>query len=140
MGFFMRRTGEPELAADLTERTPLPGSSPARCRRKGHCNHQPDGALQTMTSRDAFVTLQERAGGSSSGFPPRPASFERRARADDGSFADCLQGRPDLTTFWLPFSDEGHNLYALVVIGRDAPREVQTETFAILDRLRFEPR
>jgi hypothetical protein len=108
--------------------------------RKGHCNHQPDGALRRMTSRDAFVTLQERAGGSSAGFPPRPASFEQRARADDTDFAECLQGRPDLSTFWLPFSDKGHNLYALVVIGRDAPARVQAETFAILDLLRFERR
>jgi hypothetical protein len=108
--------------------------------RKGHCNHQPDGALQSMTSRDAFVTLQERAGGASAGFPRRPVSFEQRARADDGNFESCFQGRPDLTTFWLPFRDRGHNLYALVVIGRDAPHEVQAETFAILDLLRFEPR
>jgi hypothetical protein len=107
--------------------------------RKGHCNHQPDGALQSMTSRDAFVTLQERAGGGAAGFPPRPASFEQRARADDGNVERCVQGRRDLTTFWFPFSDRGHNLYALVVIGRDAPRKVRAETFAILDRLRFEP-
>jgi hypothetical protein len=109
---------------------------------KGSCSHVPAGALQTMGSADGFVSVQERGrapGSSWSDFPPRPEHFADEAVAERGDIAGCLGDRPGLLEFWLPFTDAGRHFYAMVVLGADAPPQVRTQAFEVLDSLRFDP-
>jgi hypothetical protein len=52
----------------------------------------------------------------------------------------CLDAKPRPIAYWLPFSDAGRRFYALLVLGRDAPASIRAEAFAILDRIRFDPK
>lgn len=109
---------------------------------EGRCSHLPDGAVGSMRSTDALVSVQERrlddAGQAPAPtFAPRPPSFEQAA-ADRSEIGGCL-GDDAIETRWIPFADAGRNFYALVVLGRDVAPATRAQAFAILDRLRFHP-
>jgi hypothetical protein len=109
--------------------------------REGTCNHMPDGSLRSMGAADGFVSVEERGRipqGSQGGFPPRPASFGAYAKPSNGDLAVCLGDTPTVE-YWIPFSDANRRFYALVVLGRRAPKQTRDEAFAILDRLQFDP-
>jgi hypothetical protein len=96
-----------------------------------------------MGPADGFVSIQERGrtGRSvTSGFPPRPSSFAARARPERTDIDLCLGVDRHAVAYWMPFSDAGRHFYALVVLGRDAPPSIRAEAFAILDRVRFDPK
>lgn len=115
------------------------GTFPLR-HRESDCSHMPAGALRTMGPGDGFVSIQERGRGRGAGFPPRPSSFAARARPEVTDLALCLDAKPRPIAYWLPFSDAGRRFYALLVLGRDAPASIRAEAFAILDRIRFDPK
>lgn len=111
--------------------------------RAGECSHLPVGALRSMGPRDGFVTILERGRdprSSRAEFPPRPRHFASAARPQlDGDLAACLHGTPGVTGYWLPFTDAGRSLYAVIVLGGEAPPAIRAQAFGILDRLRFDP-
>jgi hypothetical protein len=107
--------------------------------RPSACNHMPTGALRAIGPGDGFVTVEERGrGGSTVGFPARPASFGGTAEQRSGDVAACLGDGSRAHEYWIPFRDAGRRFYALVVLGPRASRQTKEEAFAILDRLRFE--
>lgn len=94
----------------------------------GRCNHQPDGAAADMSSRDAFITLQERRAAHL--FSARPAHF---APATGRRLATCL---PAMESLMFEFSESGRSFHALVYLGHQASRQTKNQVFLILDRLR----
>ena len=99
------------------------------------CQNQPENALEAMTSVDAFVSIQERAGDGEA-YPPRSKAFEDLEASPD-QFEVC--GKPPyVETYWIPFSDEGRNFYLLGAVGdgSDARRE---EMLRVIESLDFAP-
>ena len=92
--------------------------------RQGRCNHQPDGALERMTSTRRL----RHAAGARRGQHARlirrvPAASRCAPAAEDGNFVDCLRGRRDLTDVLAPVPrPEPPSLRA----GRDRPRRNAT--------------
>ena len=88
-----------------------------------------------MRTTDAFLTLQMRRGGGPSGFP-----HGRRASRMPRKRSAATASRAPISPPTGSRSAAGRNFYAHVVLGRDVSARVRGEAFAILDRLRIEPR
>jgi hypothetical protein len=117
----------------------------------GHsCAQFPVAALEAMRPTDAFVTVQERlstegAGlrpgqpwDEAAGFPPRPDEFPPSNSRNVSEVVDCLAAPPVFDHWWFAFNDAGRAFHVLVAIGTNASDQTRSETWAILDSLRFE--
>jgi len=92
-------------------------------------------ALATMTSRDAFISVQE---SSPVGHPAddRPKSFRD---VEDRRCCTGREGDYPFTWWWVPFVDEGRAFYVFVAIGNDASTATTSDAWSIADSLTFEP-
>jgi hypothetical protein len=112
------------------------GTYPLRY-READCAHVPTSALQDLGPGDAFITLQERGNGASSGFPPRPARFGPELGGPSEASACAPDAR--FTDHWFTFSDGGRRFHVEVAFGPAASPTVRAQAWAILDHLRIDP-
>jgi hypothetical protein len=96
-------------------------------------------ALADLTSRDAFVSLQEEGGRPGPFFEDRPDRFGPRPCEDAifGCNPDHWDGAP-FRAWWIPFRDAGKGFYLFVAIGNDATQELRDQAWAVADSLMFE--
>jgi hypothetical protein len=118
---------------------PIAGADP-----RGICDPRSRPALPEFTATDALVTIQESGRGALRlnrlSHPPRPDRFRPDDFEDGSMFTDCFVGDLPVDDHWFGFSDAGRAFHVLVIVGRDARDDVRDEAWAILDRLRFDPR
>jgi hypothetical protein len=97
--------------------------------RRTNCGHLPKSAFQDLSSKDAFISVQESY---ESRFPKRPADF--RAVAHPTRRIDCMpRPRRPIRYYWKLFQDSGRQFYALVVIGTHASATVKNQRWAALN-------
>jgi hypothetical protein len=92
-------------------------------------------ALGSMTSHDAFVSVQESSPVGAPG-DDRPASFR------DAAARRCCSARTGdypSTWWWIPFIDQGRAFSLFVAIGSDAGTRTEDQAWAVADSLSFEP-
>jgi hypothetical protein len=101
-------------------------------------------ALEDMTSKDAFLSLQE-SSAVFAGFEARPGHFG--PLGCDESIYGCrppkelpaaLREAP-FRAWWIPFKDAGRAFYLFVAIGTDATPQLRQQAWAVADSLSFEP-
>jgi hypothetical protein len=103
------------------------GTRPLRYRGTD-CAHLPKSAFQDLSSKDAFISVEESGG---PGFAKRPADF--RTGAHPMRRFDCMPRHAPLRYYWILFRDSGREFYALVVIGTHASVAVKDQTWAALN-------
>jgi len=112
---------------------------PARY-RPTNCTAFAGSAREEIGTHDVFLSILERGSDPSRqewpDFPPRPVHFRPTAtrQAEPG-----CGDRPGTTSEWLPFTDSGRHLYALIAFGREVPTQTRHDTYEILDSLRLDP-
>ncbi|MCU1458909.1 MAG: hypothetical protein JWL73_3001 [Actinomycetia bacterium] len=94
----------------------------------------PAEALSKMRSVDALVWVFETA--ASGGGVPRPAHLDDAA----GSELPCGGGpvAPGIRARWIPFTESGRDIYAVVAVGGDASSERQAQAYALLNSIQFD--
>jgi hypothetical protein len=100
------------------------------------CSHVPVRALEDFGSRDAFISIQERAEPRAGEFEPR-TDFRAPTARRTGRF--CVPDAQRLDD-WLFFSDAGRGFYAIVALGTEASPTTRRELVEVLKSLEFEPR
>ncbi|MCW2991835.1 MAG: hypothetical protein JWM73_2429 [Solirubrobacterales bacterium] len=105
--------------------------------RDADCAHLPVAAMRAAGPTDVFVSIQERAGAARDGFAPRARPFAL-GPADDSEATTCAPDPRPWRSHWVAFTDAGRPLYALVLIGEDAPAERVRELREVLDGLEFD--
>jgi hypothetical protein len=105
------------------------------------CAQLPAAALRRMRATDALVTVQERGKGSPVN-APRPSRFASATFVPVSEIVARPCAGPAFagTLTMAGFSDGPRNLTALVAFGADASPSVRGDAYAILDRMRFDPR
>jgi hypothetical protein len=108
--------------------------------REAACAHMPSSALEDMTPRDAFVTLQERGADAGSrwyDFPARPERFGPELGGPSEA-AQCVPSAR-FSDHWFGFTDGGRHFHVLVAFGPEVSASVRAEAWKILDSLRIDP-
>jgi hypothetical protein len=100
-------------------------------------------ALARIPPDQAFVTVQERAGGRYD-FPRRPDRFAPDPALPGTStwpYMTCVAGKPPIPMldYWFGFHDARRAFHVFVGVGKEAPAEVRREAFELLDTLRLDP-
>src|SRR3954467_9531736 len=105
------------------------------------CASLPAAALRRMRATDALVTVQERGKGSPAN-APRPLHFDSATFSPVSAIvvAPCAGPGFGGSLRMTDFSYGPRNLTALVAVGADASPTVRWQAYAILDRMRFDPR
>jgi hypothetical protein len=103
------------------------------------CAQFPSAALHHMPRDGALVEVEERAGGPSREFAPRPRHFSTAMGTSDIEVVDCVPKPPRFRPRWIEFRDGQRLFYALVAIGTSAPASTRDEAYELLDSLRFDP-
>lgn len=98
------------------------------------CAQYPAAALEAVGPTDSLITIQSLGHyPDSENFPPRGESL-RETGATRSVVQECVpDGQWD--AWWISFSDQGQQFYALVAIGEDATTEQRDETWRLLDTL-----
>jgi hypothetical protein len=96
-------------------------------------------ALEDMTSKDAFLSLQE-SGAGVARFEARPNHFGPLECTESifGCRADNWRDVP-FRAWWIPFEDARRAFYLFVAIGNDAPAALREQTWQVADSLSFLP-
>ncbi len=110
------------------------------------CQHIPVVALESMTARDAFVTVQERPPSAQVdpeiGRPPLPAPLPSNPSArppDNSSEAlHCLAARPPIDFWQFTFSEASRSFHMFVAIGSDAPASLRSQAWAVVASIDFQ--
>jgi hypothetical protein len=101
-------------------------------------------ALEDMTSKDAFLSLQE-SGAVFAGFDARPDHFGPLG-CDESIYGcrppdelpEALRKAP-FRAWWIPFEDKGRAFYLFVAVGIEATPQLRQQAWAVADSILFEP-
>lgn len=114
------------------------GTYPLRY-RPTDCEAFAGSAREDLAPRDVLGVVMERGfdrEGEWLEFTPRPARF---GPTDPRSAEPGCGDRPGTTSDWIPFTDAGRHLYALLVFGSAVTDERRARAYRTLDSLRLDP-
>ncbi len=114
------------------------GTYPLRY-RPTNCEAFAGSAREDLGSRDVLGLVMERGFDRRSEWPefgPRPARF---GPADPRGAEPGCGDRRGTTSDWIPFTDSGRHLYALLVFGAAVTDERREQAYRALDSLRLDP-
>jgi hypothetical protein len=105
--------------------------------RETECQHLPGSVLRDITATDVFLTVQERVSEVAPDvYPGRPDDF-RQKEDQPVEGLECVPEGVPYDAYWIGFSENGRNFYALLAIGKDAGAATRDDAWAALNS--FEP-
>lgn len=110
------------------------------------CSNMPKSAFDAMTSKDAFLSVQERTGSGRNNnayphrklFSPYEMTADSEMKIDPSSGFMCLE-QDDVNVYWFPFRDSGRYFYALIAVGKDADQRTASAPWFVLNNATFFP-